>query len=120
MTEVYFNWEPAGQTDLGTKVVSRILVDGKAVEYPKIEVVQSEDAKNFLCVFSPVEGVEYCMTADNWEFTNQTLQMWAMRVIFSHADPDAKLMSLDNINISELIAHLEDSLKQEDQDNESD
>lgn len=122
MVGLYFHWEPAGNSDWGPVVAARILVEGEAIEYPKIRVTLLAGDKGFLCVFCPSEGDEYRMTTDDWGFTNQTMMMWTMRIIAASLQEGGPgpipFELLDSNDISEMIKNLEESLKEEDEEND--
>ena len=123
MMEVYFNWEPTEHSGVGSKVVSRLIVGGRPMEYPKAEIIRvgeqgSEDCA-FCCTFWPVENEAYYIAMNDWAFTHQTLMMWVMQIVNSDAyensgEESQDPPSLEGINIAELLEHLEESLKQED------
>jgi len=119
MVNVYIGWEPAGMTPNGPQVASRIIVDGKPVDYPKMTVV-SLLAFGFSAMFHPNENESHIVAFQDWEFAHQTLLMWAMRVIISslNTGEDGGISSLEDLNIRDLIDHLEETLKKEDNTDE--
>jgi hypothetical protein len=120
MTNVFFNWEPRENTEWGPKISSRVIVDGEAREYPQSHIVRLPENTGFLCTFCPNESEEYHMTTHDWAFTHQTLMMWTIRILASETPGESPAIAVDDFDTGGFIDYLEDTLRKEDQQDESD